>query len=73
VKRKLARKDNHASAWRTFQRCRGNSIGACALNAEKLARNSVLNASTARPRTARDVKKKLAKKVLKKEDHHASA
>ena len=30
VKRKLARKDNHASAWRTFQRCRGNSIGACA-------------------------------------------
>ena len=72
VKRKLARKDNHASAWRAFQRWRGNSIGACASNAEKLARNSLLNASTARPRTARDVKKKLAKNVLKKEDHHAS-
>lgn len=57
VKRKLARKDNHASAWRAFQRWRGNSIGACASNAEKLARNSLLNASTARPRTARNAKK----------------
>jgi len=73
VKRKIARKDHHASAWRAFQRWRGNGIGACASNAEELARNSLLNASTARPRTARDAKKKLAKKVLKKEDHHASA
>jgi hypothetical protein len=77
VKRNIARKvlkiDHHASAWRAFQRWRGNSIGACASNAEKLATNSLLNASTARPRTARDAKKKLAKKVLKKEDHHASA
>jgi hypothetical protein len=77
VKRNIARKvlkiDHHASAWRAFQRWRGNSIGACASNAEELARNSLLNASTARPRTARDAKNKLAKKVLKKQDHHASA
>ena len=73
VKRKIARQDNHASAWRAFQRWRGNSIGACASNAEELARNSLLNASTARPRTARDAKNKLAQKVLKQEDHHASA
>ncbi len=73
VKRKIARKDHHASAWRAFQRWRGNNIGECASNAEKLATNSLLNASTARPRTARNVKTKLAKKVLKKEDHHASA
>jgi hypothetical protein len=77
VKKKLTRKDltkedRHATAWRAFQRWRGKSIGACASNAEKLARNSLLNASTAKPHTARDVKIKLARKVLKKEDHHAS-
>jgi hypothetical protein len=73
IARKVLKKDHHASAWRAFQRWRGNSIGACASNAKELARNSLLNASTARPRTATDAKKKLAKKVLKKKDHHASA
>ena len=73
IARKVLKKNHHASAWRAFQCCRDKSIGACASNAETLARNSLLNASTARPRTATDAKKKLAKKVLKKEDHHASA
>ena len=67
---------NHrASAWvgRALQRWRGNSIGACASNVEILARNSILNALTARRRTARGVNKKLAMKGLKTDDHRASA
>ena len=63
---KVLKKDHHASAWRAFQCWEDKSIGACASNAETLARNSLLNASIARPRTARDVKTKLDMKALKK-------
>ena len=70
----LKAKDHRAIAWvgRAFQCWRGNSIGACASNAEILATNSILNALTARRRTARDVNKKLAMKGLKTDDHRAS-
>jgi hypothetical protein len=44
IARKALKKDHHASAWRAFQRWRGNNIGECASNAEKLATNSLLNA-----------------------------
>ena len=72
-KRRWRGKDHRASAWvwRAFQRWRG--FGACASNAEILARNSLLNALTARRRTARDVNKELAMKGLKTDDHRASA
>ena len=71
----LKKDDHRASAWvgRALQCWRGNSIGACASNAEILATNSILNALTARRRTARDVNKKLAMKGLKTDDHRASA
>jgi hypothetical protein len=76
VAMRVLKKDDHrASAWvgRALQRWRGNSIGACASNVEILARNSILNALTARRRTARGVNKKLAMKGLKTDDHRASA